>query len=191
MSSPIPPTEYSWDPDRPDPLAGMWEDPDQPDIVHVDMSGPWLVRLDWGEIEGRVECVGFSIRHQTRSQPITTGLLRQFNLASQVLRWRRQMHFEAGANLEFPISDQARGYYERQLALSGKKRHRYSPEHFESVAREYTRAYQNGEHPTSAVADYFTTQFRYPVSRSAAAKWVMTCRQTGLLPATEPRKPNA
>ena len=51
--------------------------------------------LHWAEVNGRLECVHFEIRHGTGPRPVTTTLLRKLNLGRQITRWRRQLVIDA------------------------------------------------------------------------------------------------
>ncbi len=57
----------------------------------------------------------------------------------------------------------------------------YGAEHYEKVAEIYLQALREGRSPTKAVADALAGG--YPQGKSAAAKWVVRCRELGLLPA--------
>jgi hypothetical protein len=54
----------------------------------------------------------------------------------------------------------------------------YDDAHYQKVAAVYTEAWRAGDYPTVAVRKAFTT------TKTAAAKWVATCREKGLLPPT-------
>jgi len=122
MSIPIPSTVFPWDPKDPEPV-----------ISH----GPWLVTLHWAEVNGRLECVHFEIRHRTGPKPITTTLLRQLNLGRQITRWRRQFVIDADMVLDEDATDlfspEIRSYMAETRTLAEGARRRYGPDHYEAT----------------------------------------------------------
>jgi len=174
----IPPTHFPWDPKDPEPVRA---------------HGPWLVTLHWDEVNGRLECVHFEIRHGTGPRPVTTTLLRQLNLGRQITRWRRQLVIDADMVLDEDAADlfspELRSYMAETKRLAEGRRRRHGPDHYAEVAAVYSIAYRNGEPPTKAVADHFTQQRGKRVPRSTAAKWVMKSRELGMLPPTTQRRP--
>jgi hypothetical protein len=165
--------------------------------------GPWLIRVLWANVEGRLECAGLEVRSYgedvggwewppelpTRDQAppiLTTTILRQLPFASIVADLRREkarVHREVidmlAAQPEYQAeADQASL---RRLRSAGTRRHAALAE----VAEVYWQAWRHGRPPTRAVAEHFT------ISHSAAAKRVARARQAGYLLATTRGKPGA
>jgi hypothetical protein len=165
-------------------------DPENP--FEITVGSEWLYDLRFAVVEGRLECVGLKLEHSTLGKPITTMLLRSLQIGSQIQRWRQQTIQASETVLEIAdlmeYSDDLREEMRRTLGVATRKKHRYSPEHFQLVAEIYDRAHRTGQPPTKAVQEHFSDIYGQSFSRSAAAKWVMTCRKMGLLPPTSPRK---
>jgi hypothetical protein len=64
-------------------------------------------------------------------------------------------------------------------------RPRYREDHYEQVADAYREAYQAGLPPARSVAE------TWGVPAATARSWVRRCRDRGLLPPTDERKPSA
>ena len=175
---------------KPHPTTqGLPFDPENP--LELTLGSEWLVDLEWAEVEGRLECVGFRLHHATLGRSVTASLLRSLPIASFIQAERRQKASEAETFLmlsdETGYSGGLNQYMRHMLKAAHAKRPRYPEDHYELVARVYDAAFQTGLAPTKAVQEHFAEIYDHPVSRSAAAKWVMTCRKMGLLPATQPR----
>ena len=156
-----------------------WPDP---------IRGPWLVRVDWREIGGRMECVAFSIEEWDESEPhiITAQMMRELPIGALIQHARQS---EAGASAVVSDLYFAEGDRETaaQMRLAGRqfstpkghgktgRPHMYGKDHYQAVAAVYTAAWRDGESPTQAVRDAFT------VSASTAARWVRECRSLGIL----------
>lgn len=164
-------------------------------------TGPWLIKVTWADIAGRLEPVGLEIRGYrddgqawppvlpARDQGpaiLATTTLRELPFATIVADLRRQ---KAAQNVDFidflarqpeneSAAEQARL---RRLRAAGTRRHAEVAE----VAEVYRQAWQDGRPPTRAVAEHFT------ITPSAAAKRVARARQAGYLPLTTRGKPRA
>jgi hypothetical protein len=195
----------------------LWPDQD---------TGPFRLRLYWGIVDGRVECVGLeltSVRNPDMPwdasygdpekpetwrkmdepgewsppgfapdpTPVTTSLLRSLNLHTIVedtKQWTADFHEyfltrhpELLADLSRDISRREEELEAVQRLRGKKRRGRYGPDHWASVARTYLRALPTGA-PTTAVAKKFS------VSKSTAAKWVRKTRDLGFLGETQKGK---
>ncbi len=152
-----------------------------------DSDGPWEITLWWAPVEGRMECVGIDIRSfrqprkqhlvgsasqlpGTDPQAVSTSLLRSLPLG-RILEAKRTDH--AGLASEMFREEPSRRWHAPK-----RRRAKYGPEHFAEVARVYREAFTRNRTPTRAVARHFE------VSPTAAAKWVVRCRDLGLLPKT-------
>ncbi len=191
-------------------VAGMFEPhadapPDWTAVLWPDSErGPWLIRLLWAPVVGRVECVGVEVRSYRETDedwppelprwdedppPLTTSLLRGVPLHTIVTDIRRQ---EAAGSRELGqwMSDQPE--FADAAAQDGIRRAmaawdlpRGAPEMLNETARVYSAAWRRGEAPTKAVAA------RFVISESAAAKRVSRARAAGLLPPTTRGRPAA
>jgi hypothetical protein len=158
------------------PWDANYGDPDDPDTWRqMQEPGNWSPSKDF----------------PFKPTPVTSSLLRSLNLASIVgdtKEWTADFHEyfltkhpELLADLNRDISRR-----EEQLEaverLRGKKRRgRYGPDHWASVARTYLRSLPTGA-PTEAVAEKFS------VSKSTAAKWVRKARDLEFLGETQKGK---
>jgi hypothetical protein len=181
---------YCLHPDAPgDWTALLWPDAQQ---------GPWLVRLMWAPVRGRIECIGLEVRgyrETTEEWPpelplwsgdppiLMTSVLRELPLHSIVTDVRQEM---AENSEEFGswLAEQPGFSAEDQTALrQAWTQPRDSLDVLAEVARVYDEAWASGARPTKAVAEHFT------ISHSAAAKRVSRARTAGLLPKTTRGKP--
>lgn len=162
-------------------------------------TGPWLLRLQWTRIDGRLECCGLEIRSFREGKeewpaklpdwrearvPLTTKVLRDLNIA-EIIRDLR----EDGYRQSMAFADQIEGDDElaeefRTAASRARGRRRPGVAPLDEVAATYRSAYDKGESTTKAIAA------RFSVSDSTAAKWVMRARDAGALPPSgrKPRK---
>ncbi len=175
-------------------------------------TGPWYLRANWVEIDGRPECAGLIIWHgavqdpqnilayhhlprsspravraaELRSLPIATIVERLRTKAhQQEVQYRRQMKEHA----ERPDISELHAFLQAQAQLPDQfapkpvgRKPLYDLTHFVRVAEIYLAAWGHTARPTTTVAE----QLR--VSRSTAAKWVGRAREMGLLgPATHGR----
>jgi hypothetical protein len=155
---------------------------------------PWKVTLHFGDVAGRIECVGMTLRSDTGQRapcPLTTAVLRDLPL-SGLIRERRR-HLTAAARGEpskgaprFGLG--ARQALRAELPKWSATRGRYTDDHYKAVARVYADAWRRGEDPTRAVWQW-AEENGQPISRSGAANWVARARRKGLLAATEERRP--
>jgi hypothetical protein len=168
-----------------------WPDP---------ITGPWRIRCHFAWLDGRAECVGFDVRafrsdetvanvrglpRGTRPRAVTTEVIRSVPAAQVTGELRRGLEeLTEFASRQTAQSKRKRAELARrrkQLAVSGRQL--YDRGHFLAVAEVYEAAWREGENPTKAVADEFST------TRSAAGKWVYRARhEFGLLGPTEQRK---
>ncbi len=186
---------YRAHPDAPgsEPVL-LWPDPRQ---------GPWLLRLMWAPVRGRIECVGMEIRGYRETgegwppelpswdedPPILqTSILRDMPLHSIVSDMRREMAEQSegfvawlAAQPEFATPEDQEGL--RQLTASWREPPG-SVSGLAEVARVYDEAWRAGKPPTKAVAEHFV------ISDSAAAKRVSRARVAGLLPETTRGRPS-
>jgi len=161
--------------------------------------GPWLIRVMWANVEGRLECAGLEIRSYrdsgqawppelpTRDQRptiLTTTTIRKLPFATIIADLRRE---KARVHRDFIDFLAVQPGYEseadqaklRRLRPVGSRRASASAE----VAEVYRQAWEDGRPPTRAVAEHFV------ISQSAAAKRVSRARQVGYLPTTTRGKP--
>ena len=168
--------------------------------------GPWWVYLRFGEVAGRIECIGVEVMGNPDGKdqaPLTALAVRRLPVGRLVDRARREYRerLQAASGLDpspgdwnpdtpqeerQPILDQLRAgirarlpLVEREFASERKGRPSlYGPEHFARVVEVYLKTLSAGGNPTAEVAR------RFGVTRSAAAKWVARAREMGLLPPT-------
>lgn len=174
-----------------------------PDVDH----GPWHVLFDFGDVDGRLECIGVAVRSflethtatedrdvELRWRPGVGGFmalsaaeLRKLPLkslerevrrkAGTALRWAADMH-------DTPPG-RARELEVIAAELGASPRRWHTREHFEEVARIYSAARAAGNPaPTKAVAA------ELKATPAQAAKWVAKARnEMDLLPKTERGRP--
>jgi hypothetical protein len=158
--------------------------------------GPWLLRIIWTRIAGRLECCGLEIRscrdgHESwppelprwdeDPQILTASTLRQLALGAILsdLReegWQRTEQWAAEIETE-PASDAERelaAVFRRRARLDRGVRRRGIPP-LPEVARVYRAAAKRREPPTQTVADHWNA------AHSTAAKWIMRARREGYL----------
>lgn len=150
--------------------------------LYPDERGEWTVGLEWAEVDGRVECVGVTVRHVEGAKPVTASLLRSIPFGRFVADKRRQRHGTLLRLATGYAGQRSEALAERQLDEYAAGKPRYGEDHWRDVAEVYREAHRSGEAPTRAVAEVFG------VSRTAAGKWVARCREAGLLGRTEQRK---
>jgi hypothetical protein len=185
------PTRY-----LPSSVWALWPDEDE---------GPFRLRLYWGIVDDRVECVGIeltSVHNPDVEEPfrlsppewdptpeaITSSLLRRLNISGIVEQTKagiadflehemttRPDRFPDSADLEEQVAQLRR----LRNQAAPRRRRGYGPDHYAAVAGVYQRAYQRHEPPTLAVAE------EWVVSKSTAAKWVASARRLGLLGPTQ------
>lgn len=165
-------------------------------LLHSHRHETWALTVHFGEIDGRLECVGLDVRsfkeHQGELIPLgdhlerlSASLLREIPVASKVTAARSILGFAARRKAK-----QSRTPARTRRALerfdpSAVRRPAYSDDHWQEVAEVYRAAWQVAGRPTKAVRDHFH------VSQSTAAKWVTTCRARELLPRTDQGRPKA
>lgn len=173
-----------------------WPSPDVP---------LYEVAVELGEVQGRMECVGVTVRAKAPGRVVSGTTLRELALGRLVAEALRELQglyltAEIGEGEIMNAGDlsaerlRARAEFwaatrrdaERLLpviARSGAlaKGRRYPPDHLQHVAAAYTEAARLRRDPTAAVGE------AYGVTRSAAAKWVARARQRGLLAPAGPR----
>lgn len=177
--------------------ARLWPDPD---------TGPWAVTLEWAEIDGRVECVGVTMRSfspdgtvdltdlptlEDTREVMTAALWRSVPIGSLINEKRRSVaeFWEPGGRMaQHGLAEVHEGEGEGVAAMwrPGRPKRRKDPDHFEMVADIYRAAARAGLPPTKTVQERLG-----PVSHSTAAKWVAKCRKLGLLPETSRGVPSA
>lgn len=190
MSDDVEPTEHHYD-------HVPWPDPDAPE---------WIVTLHWQPVGGRMECVGFEVRSDTvrtrgtgrlgiAPSPVTASMARSLPLGRIITESRRKLADQWVEVSDLPNNPSAPGDKGRAERFGRGKRRDYGDEHYEAVAEVYAHAWRAGEPPTRTVQEWAARTYhgwdgegRPPVSRSAAANWVSTCRAMGLLAPTEQRR---
>ena len=174
-----------------------------------DEQGPWYVTLDFGSVNGRLECVGLHLTPADDAHPkiLNTRVLRLLPLSrlAQVGRARlvnrafvqafapRKVFDELGMEFSLDESLAALLWFADENALAQEpvlpipverssrrgRKPRFGADHYSTVAGQYSDAWRNGLNPTAEVAAL------HHVSKSTAAKWIATARQLGYLPPTE------
>lgn len=180
-------------------VDGFWPDPD---------VGPWYVRLYFGEVEGRAQCVGLELRsfrwsshrsdttegevsgsllalpRQMQTTPLTTSVLRRFKVAEVVAETKqsqaafREWWAEREPARAAEIREAAQWWGEEPKGKGGRPS--YGPDFYRKVAEVYAEAWRGGDNPTKAVAQDPRLEHT-PVSKSTAANWVSKARQMGFL----------
>lgn len=157
--------------------------------------GPWLLRIIWANVAGRLECVGLDIRScretgeawppelptWNEDPPIlTASTLRQLTLGKILSDYREDGFKRAdkyAREIEAaPADDEMRKHAadtRRQARLNRAVRRGIPP--LPEVARIYRDAARHREHPTEAVKAHWN------VAYSTAAKWIMRARKEGYL----------
>lgn len=164
--------------------------PDMPDAGFQEVlwpdrrRGPWLVRIEWGVVDGRIECVGLHLQQvpDTPLKAFNTSVLRSIPLGSLVEEARGR-HIRSLRKLQaLPAPRELRRRAAEQLESfqAGKKgkggpRLQYGAEHLAQVAEVYLKS---ANKPTTAVAQHFKVPY------STAAKWVARARRIGVLAPT-------
>lgn len=168
-------------------------------------AGPWAIRLKWGLVGGRRECVGFGITWVGEAPPevLTARLLREVPLGEIISAKRADYHEALLTVNEF--AELLRDRHgeplpvETHMALTDRlvtemrsvrrgapgRKPMYGREHYQQVADIYRDAHTKGQPPTKTVAAFFN------LSSSAAGKHVAKARSMGLLPPTSRGKAKA
>ena len=164
-------------------------------------ENPLLITLRWKVVDGRLEVMAAELRSR---EPLTDATVRQVRWGA-VFREARDFQLrgaktrasdsfiasvaEAGHDAE--AFREAADAQVRALQSPGRRRI-YDTDHWDEVAKVYREAWSfNDPAPTRAVQEHFASKWRAKVSRNQAGKWVSKCRELGLLPPTEKRKPKA
>ena len=149
----------------------LWPDP---------LHGPWLVEVFFWLIDGRVECIKFTVSPAPGepNRPVTNSVLRAVAPVIGELRERHKVGLRKLARIGTTPQLRKRAAAELQRFDApkngrGGRPPLYGPSHFVEVAEIYGNG---GNRPTGAVAEHFN------VSSSAAAKWVAKARLLKLLP---------
>lgn len=156
-----------------------WSDPE---------GHPWKVSLRFAAIDGKVQCVGFTIDPVGDIRPVTATLMRSVPVGRLIDEVLRDSSLELVRLAGLPSFNTLATLAEANLSLlrpkpagdestprRGRPR-KYGPEHYARVARIYL---ESASSPTSRVAD----DFKVPITR--AANWVRTARDLGLLDQAE------
>lgn len=161
--------------------------------------GPWMVRIGWRPVAGRMEPVGFELAQRDAdgtptvpTEVLTAKMVRELHIGEYIERGRR---IKAGSaaivardyrEKDRPDDAQrAQEYGRRFKAKVGGRPHMYGDDHYREVARVYAEAWRKGEPPTQAVERH--PDFA-PLSHSTAARWVRECRKRGFLGETKKRR---
>jgi hypothetical protein len=138
----------------------------------------WNVHHEWRLVNGRAEPVALAIvpRDPSRLAPITTTLLRELNIGTELHEARQHVT----AVLAVVARDHPDSPAEATAETFARPRTKaLTDDELERVARIYRNAVEvTGLPPVEAVADAFS------LSKSAAAKRVMAARKAGHLPPT-------
>lgn len=166
----------------------LWPDPE---------TGPWLVQLRWGAINGRAECVGIDItsarpedvfedrwsalteRMPETATPLTTSVLRNLRIGELIAEEREQMATTMG-ELVGPDDESLNVF-----GASGRTMRDSTRKRLQRVADTYRKAWHQGKPPVQTVAK------RFGVSEAAASKLVFRARSAGMLPPTSSGVPAA
>jgi hypothetical protein len=154
-------------------------------IGPVDGAEPWKVTVHVDTSTGVARCVGLDVRGYPmpdgEMREMTTIELRNLSVPRLLAEACRDLDLLAEAvvrDLGVPAAE----LEEARAALDLRGR-RYDRAHFEELARVYAEA--GGDAPTRTVAEHFG------ITRSAAKKQVVRCRELGLLPPARPGRPGA
>jgi hypothetical protein len=130
-------------------------------------KGPWQLRVKWGLVDGRYECVELALRN-LEGHAITTAALRGMRIQERVTEAREST---------FGLVPKHRADTPRQKKKKKKSRIRpsYSRQHYEQVAEIYRNAFKLGAHPQVVVADQLN------LTRSTAGNQIARARALGLL----------
>lgn len=139
----------------------LWPDP---------QVGPWKVTLEWAVIDGRPECVGFSIGQANPDSPdlatLTGSTIRHLKISEIVVEDRAGM---VGLVRTEPVAHLRRSTAERMR----------------EAAEVYQAALRAGGKPTKAVAEHFG------IGQGNASNLVARARAAGFLPPTSAGVPMA
>jgi hypothetical protein len=177
----------------------MW-----PDAEH----GPWLLRVIWTRIAGRLECVGLEIRScrdggedwppelprwDEDPEILTATTLRKLALGEiltdlreegweQTDQWAREIEqLDPPEPGDDELREIAAGL-RRQASLDRRPRRPRGIPPLPDVAAVYREASARRKNPTQAVAAH------WDAAHSTAAKWVMRARREGHLEPAEGRR---
>lgn len=170
--------------------------------------GPWLVRVEWIVVDGRLECGGLEIRSYRNSRTDSTtrkvvdeewpSELPLANESPEVLTATTLRKLPLGAILydlrelgwkrtqKWASEMAAEGFEEfaadarRKADIDRGTRRRGVPP-LSEVAAVYSQAVRQRDNPTDAVRAHWT------VAHSTAAKWVMRARREKYLPPAKRR----
>ena len=167
-----------------EPWAGTWEHD----------GSTWHVSLRWAEVDGFVECVGVELTCGDDLRALSAavvralpfgGLLRDARSARYDQTWGPVIEALTGTDEEAMVPTgvdrEARRWAERPV-IRGLQ---LDDDHYDRVARIYSRAANRGVAPRKAVAE--TMQ----VSPPTASRWISEARRRALLPPTTPGKVRA
>jgi hypothetical protein len=165
------------------PTEAMWPDP---------TDGPWLLRLRWQILGGRIECVGVEIHSLSpdaatpdrrlpgdRGRVVTTTLLRDIRIADRIRAGRDRQGVFASRSRALGGSVPPPEVFTNR----GRANPRTAPKRLVDVAKLY-KAAKDGR-PRMAVAQGLN------ISPSQAGNLIVRARRAGLLPVTSPGVPNA
>jgi hypothetical protein len=150
-------------------------------------AGPYLARLEFGEVGGRLELTELTVTSVTRKRIIDGRRLRTMRLSELVAEALRHLQgdLEPGELLNAADYDEAHHQKRaeawsdyKQLVIGSATGRRYPARHLERVANIYSEALRRQQHPTQAVAKALG------ISPTAAAKQVHRARALGLLKQT-------
>jgi len=173
------------------------------------VKGPWTIRLHFKKIGGREECVGFEfwggspVDESPAYGPLPPKVLRAADIRkppfAELVAASREAAVQGAQRLlesadpaaERPDTDEAtpldpatEQYLRQRVVAFGDgsaagRPQMYGPEFYAEVADVYRKAWKKTGKPLVAIME------QWPVSKSAAAKWVAKCRKMDLLPKTQ------
>jgi hypothetical protein len=160
--------------------------------LHVELHprqhrmGPWAITVELADVDGRLECVGISVRSSS-SKSLTAEAFRGVRLGRVVDLARRNITARTSGSMgqvtRVDLAKDAQAELDRRDFSKGGA-HGLPPRELARVADVYAQAWREGRKPTQAVAK------RFHITPSAAAKRVHRARQLGLLSATTKGKPS-
>jgi hypothetical protein len=165
--------------------AGEWIDPN---------GDPWIVELEWAELDGRAECVGIKltsarlwgedrqvggVRSNTSPRPITAQVWRSFAPAAFLADERRSFT----EPLDVVVGLEGRTVAEHTGAPEAFTRRRLSAEQLETTVAAYNDAWRAGAPTGEAVRAAFAATGDY-ISVSTARNRIEAARRKRLLPTT-------
>lgn len=156
----------------------------------IDEAGDrWVIGLQWAQVRGRAEVVGFSVRSSESgdaAQPISSALLRRINVSSMIDEKRREWAVKLRDAARLGSPDVSRRSAAQIPVFEAPRRARAALTAVELArrAKAYSDAWRSGSgDPTKALAEQWQCAYQ------TAAGWVVRLRKEGYLTATTPGRP--